>query len=287
MVARGRLRAQRRWAISQRRYLLHWIGEDDLGLSMDELLESYFAHRRLSKLQAFRCRHPSGWHPETGIEGHAFLQEAIGHGRGAILWVAPFVYGPLLTKMALHRAGYACSHLSRYSHGFSQSLLGARLLNPVRADVEKRFLKERVVIGPDGSVHAAVRRLTARLRANGVVSVSVGARGMKPVEVPFMKGSMLLAPGPIGLARQTGAPLLPVFTVRVRDGEYITRIGAPLVLSTELEREHVSLDVAARFARILEVEVRRHPDQFWWHYDILRMTQRRCASSASLLRDGP
>ena len=179
-IARARLRAQPGWAAAQRRYLRRWVGEGDIGMSFDALLEAYLANRRVSKLQAFRCRHPAGWNPRTALEGRAFLDEALARGRGAILWVAPFVFGPLLTKMALYRAGHTCSHLSRYSHGFSQSRLGAQLLNPVRADVEERFLAERVVIGRDGSVHAAMRRLTARLHANGVVSVNGGRTGRGP-----------------------------------------------------------------------------------------------------------
>ena len=271
-IARARLRAQPGWAAAQRRYLRRWVGEGDIGMSFDALLEAYLANRRVSKLQAFRCRHPAGWNPRTALEGRAFLDEALARGRGAILWVAPFVFGPLLTKMALHRAGHTCSHLSRYSHGFSQSRLGAQLLNPVRADVEERFLAERVVIGPDGSVHAAMRRLTARLRANGVVSVNVGAHGTRPMEVLFMNGPMLLASGVFGLARQTSAPLLPVFTAREGDGSYVARIAAPLVPLPGVEREAAALELAQRFARQLETEVRRYPDQFWWHYDVLQLT---------------
>ena len=43
------------------------------------------------------------------------------------------------------------AHLSRYSHGYSPTRLGARWLNPVRTGVEARYLAERIVVGPEGS----------------------------------------------------------------------------------------------------------------------------------------
>jgi lauroyl/myristoyl acyltransferase len=268
-IVHGQLKLRRRWAARQLARLRHWVGEAGPGPGPAAILERYLANKRLAKLQVLRCRHPSDWLVQTRIDGLGHLDEALAAGSGAILWVAPLVFGPLVTKIALHRGGIACAHLSRYSHGFSKSLLGARLLNPVQTKVEARFIGERVVIGPDGSVHAAMRRLAARLRANGVVSVSAGAGGSSPVEVSFMNGQMLLATGVVGLARQTRATLLPVFTERERDGCFLTTIGSPLRAQLQVERRAAEREIAAQFARALEDRVRRQPDQFAWNYDVL------------------
>jgi lauroyl/myristoyl acyltransferase len=269
-IVRARMRCQPGWADEQKAHLLKFLERCDLPAPLEAILESYFANRRLSKLQALRCRHPGGWHPRIGLEGREHVEGALAAGRGAILWVAPFVFGPLVTKMAFHQAGFAVSHLSRYSHGYSQSRLGARLLNPVRTGVEARFLAERIVIGPEGSVHAPMRALADRLKANRLVSVSVGARGTKAISIPFMNGSIVLATGVPSLVQRSGAALLPVFTVREGDGGYVARVEAPLQPAPGLEREQATVDIMIRFARSLEAQVRRQPDQFWWHYDIIR-----------------
>ncbi len=185
---------QRRWAAAQKRYLLRYIDRDELGAPIETILDGYFANRPLSKLHALRCRRFPDWRPRTRVEQAGRIEEALGAGNGVILWVAPFVFGPLATKMALHRAGLAVVHLARYSHGYSKSRLGSRLLNPTRTDVEARFLAERVLIGPDGSVRTAMRTLAERLKANGIVSVSAGARGVQSVIVPFMKARSSLPP---------------------------------------------------------------------------------------------
>ena len=188
----------------ERAYVARLRGLAPDGPEAERLFNAYLANARLAKLLVLRVRRPGGWCPRLRLEGEEHLQRALGAGHGAILWVAPFVFAPLGTKMVLHHAGHAVSHLSRYSHGYSRSALGARLLNPIRTGVEDRYLAERMSIGPDHQPQAALRLLGQRLRDNRIVSISAGAGGSRVVEVPFLPGRMGLASGASALASQPG-----------------------------------------------------------------------------------
>ena len=65
---------------------------------------------------------------------------------------------------------------------------------------------------------------------------------------------------------------MPVFTAREADDGFVASIGTPLRPATDLPREQAAADLALRFAQALAAQARRYPDQFWWHYDILRDT---------------
>ena len=78
----------------------------------------------------------------------------------------------LVSKMALHRAGYGLVHLSRSEHGYSSTIFGMRCLNPLRSRIESRYLAERVVIGEiapesDADAHATTGRERNRLDHSG------------------------------------------------------------------------------------------------------------------------
>ncbi len=233
------------------------------------LARRQLAHIRLDQLCFLRSHRPGGWRPTLRLEGEQHLRAALAAGRGAILWVAPTVYQWLATKRALHAAGYAVHHLSSPNHGFSTaSRLGIRLLNPIRTRIEDRYLAERVTLAADGGAQAALRRLTAVLRENGIVSITVAASGARSLTASFLAGSLRVASGAPHLAARTGAALLPVVTLRHGD-VFVTQIEAPLVRpETEPADPHLALLVGGLAAR-LEPRALAHPDQIAWRLDCI------------------
>jgi lauroyl/myristoyl acyltransferase len=61
-----------------------------------------------------------------------------------------------------------------------------------------------------------------------VVIIAVVPQAYKFVWVPFLRDLLPLSTGPIRLARTTGAPLLPVFTVAKDNGRFKVSIHEPL-----------------------------------------------------------
>ena len=226
------------------------------------------AAKMLRQLQFLRCHRPGGWHPEVRLLGREHLEAALAGGRGAILWVGPFAFASLVTKMTLHRHGVRLYHLSRWFHGTSRSRWGVALLNPIQRRVEDRYLKERVTITRGQSPLAAMRRLRKCLARNETVSITIGSLASGIVRVPFLRGELALATGPIRLAAASGAPLLPVFTVQEDDAghglAFTTAIEPPLPTQGRSDSDDLLRPAAAEMAGRLARWVVAHPGQLMW-----------------------
>jgi predicted LPLAT superfamily acyltransferase len=229
-------------------------------------LSALCAARRIShreaKIQVLGLAGPwRGWRPAICLTGEEHLVASLRRGKGVILWVSSFVYSHLVFKMALQKAGYRATQLSRPAHGFGGSGTAVRILNPIWMRVEERFLKERVLI-PGVETGPAIKTLRSRIAANGIVAITVGNEGRHTVEVAFLKHRLRLATGPIYIAQSTGAMLLPAFAVRRADGTFDVIIEAPLSLPPlEAGRERLA-EVAGALARRIEPYARRYPEQW-------------------------
>lgn len=203
-----------------------------------------------------------GWQPRIVLEGEAYLQHALDQGNGAVLWLAPFVFYSGPTKIALHRRGYTVSHLSSPLHGFSDSRYGITVLNPIQCRPEERLIKERIIFDRNAP-STSMRRMVRALRANEVVSIAAAStEGLEAVEAPLLGGITPVAVGAPRLAALTGAPLLPVFTLRERDGVFRVTIDRPIPLDPGRSSDERCIGAAVDFFRRLEPRVRRHPEQW-------------------------
>lgn len=266
------LSAARRWRVERMARLLPraaaLVGSRTLAAPLAECMEALQCNFVLREFMTLRCWRPGGWRPDLRLEGRDHLDRALVRGQGAILWSGPFVFTGLMSKIALHQAGVAVSHLSRYRHGFSPTRLGGRILNPLVTKVEARFLAERLVIGRR-SWAGELRQLKRRLAENRVVSITISRLGERTVDVPFLNGQLRLATGAPTLARRTGASLLPMLTVAERPGRYVTIIEEPLEAPQELDERTAITRLTEQYAQRLEPHVLCWPDQFWWGFQAI------------------
>jgi lauroyl/myristoyl acyltransferase len=242
------------------------VGDRPLPMPAAAVAEESIAGHVEEFLQILREYRPRGWQPAIALEGREHVAAALERGRGAILWVGHFSFASLVAKKAFHGAGLEVSHLSHPSHGFSRSRFGMRFLNPVRAGIEERYVRERVMLSIDGPT-AALRGLHRRLRHNGVVSITVRERALRPAIVPFLDGTIKLASGAADLAYATRAALLPVFAVREPDGRHRVIIEPPLELRRDLPRAG-AVDLALRqYSERLAPRALAYPGQWrgWLH----------------------
>jgi len=120
------------------------------------------------RLQDLRGWRPGGWSPQMVLEGEEHLRAALSGGKGAVLWLAPFVFNSGPTKIILHQKGYRVSHLSSPKHGVSETRFGVRYLNRIRCIPEDRYLVDRIVFdsaAPTTAMRRMVRALKAGARA--------------------------------------------------------------------------------------------------------------------------
>jgi lauroyl/myristoyl acyltransferase len=221
-------------------------------------------------MQDLRAWRPGGWHPKTTLEGEDHLQSALARNNGAILWVAPFVFYSGPTKIALHQRGYRVSHLSSPRHGFSQTRFATAFLNRIRCIPEERYLSRRIMFD-QGAPSTAMRRMLRALKAGEIVSiVATSTEGSDLVRGPIFGGRLLVGVGAPRLAALTGAPLLPVFTVRDPEIGFRTIVDAPIELAFDRSSDERCAAAVIAYLERCEPWVRRFPEQWrawskWQH----------------------
>jgi lauroyl/myristoyl acyltransferase len=246
-----------------------------LGRPAADLALDHLAARFEKRLLVMRHYIAPAWAPQVELRGAEHLTRAAQSGRGAVLWLADFVFRTPLCYAALAAAGYRVCHLSGPRHGFSQTRFGMTVLNPIMTRVERRYLAERIVISdlalaPELRVLAAMRRLKKRLLAGRIVSVSALANTWAPLEVPILNGKSRLAHGAPGLAYEVGVPVLPVFVTRDDAGQFLVTVEEPLPLASNLPRRAAAVLAAQAYANLLEGYVLRYPEQ-WSGWPYLRL----------------
>lgn len=227
------------------------FGARALPVSAEALRQRHHTMDLIESMQHLRCHRPGGWNPRTEIVGSAHLDHALETGKGAVLWVSDFIYSTLVTKIAIHRAGYNVTHLSRPDHPHSNSIVGRRFLNRILTRLEERYVEERVLVD-DGRTTAGMRTLLRRLKANGIVSITIGNEARQTVPVKILDGTIHLAKGAPKLALASGAPLLPVFTLLRDDNSFETTVGAPLEFARDGAADEVAEQAMKSYAERLE-----------------------------------
>jgi KDO2-lipid IV(A) lauroyltransferase len=131
---------------------------------------------------------------------------------------------------------------------------------------------ERFLRGHGGPVRFVTRTsptdvlpLVGALKRNEVVALqgdrALGGRGDRLQ--PFFGAPAAFPLGPFMLARAAGAPVLPAFCLLRADRRYTIAIGEPWKVAAGGEE-----DALARWVRVLESMVRRHPTQWFNFYDV-------------------
>ena len=130
------------------------------GLPAIAVAQAARAARHEGTLQVLRGLLPGGWHPKIVLEGRDHLDAMLAHGKGAVLWMAHFVFAGNVVKMALHGAGYRLAHFSRPEHGFSKTRrFGMTMLNPIRTSPDYSTYRYVYVNGQPVLVDPASRRI--------------------------------------------------------------------------------------------------------------------------------
>ncbi len=242
------------------------LGENAIVLSPETILSELAAEQILARLQLLKDYRPGGWKPVIHLVGREYIEAALQNGHGVILWVGYFVGSELVTKIALHQAGFAVHHLSRASHGFSSTRFGLRYLNRIQTAIEERYLAKRIVLSADNPTQAMLS-LAYQLRQNQIVSITAHRNSKTPTKVKFLDGYMYLAPGAPLLAHQTKAALLPVLPLRDENGNLTVIVEAPLQVSSDRSDRKVMERTAQQYATVLEPYVLKFPGQWlgWLH----------------------
>lgn len=220
------------------------------------------------------CRDEKAALESAQVHGIERVREALAGGRGVILWECGSFGHRNLAKQMLREKGFSLhqvhaeQHLAGFGRGHgASSWVRDHVLEPAFERWEKQFVAEIIYV-PRSESLAFTRTLLSRLRDNAILCVAGdGKFGEKPVAVEFLGQTDFFATGMVSLARLTGAPLLPVFCPRERNGETRLIIEAPIRVDKASDREQNVKDGVTRYAGLLESYIRKYPDQYWsWHH---------------------
>ena len=190
------------------------------------------------------------------VEGIEHLRTALDRGRGLLGFSAHFGHWELLR----FAAGY---------HGIPSFAIARPLENP---RLEKRLANVRA-LGGNGIIakHGAVSSALKLLREGRFVAMMIDQRPEHSgVPVSFFGRRAFATDALAVLALRTGAPVVPGFAVLEPDGSWrvVIEPEVPIVASGDLRADvqRVMTDCTA----ILEVWVRRYPEQWLWTHAKLK-----------------
>lgn len=179
------------------------------------------------------------------VEGHEKYLAARAAGRGAIILTA---------------------HIGSFEVGMAALLEFEKKIHVVFKRDVGRFEQTRQALRKQlGVVEQAVddgwgmwMNLRDALRADEVVAIQ-GDRimpGQKGHRMPFLGGHVLLPSGPAKLALASGAPIVPVFSLRTSSGKVRLFIEDPINVDGDLDC------AMSQIAKVLEKYVSAHPQQW-------------------------
>jgi KDO2-lipid IV(A) lauroyltransferase len=114
----------------------------------------------------------------------------------------------------------------------------------------------------------AMKRLLMAARENRTVGILLDQNvdWYEGVFVPFLGRPACTNKGLALIARRTGSPVVPTFSVKHRDGRYRIIFEKALELADTGDKTRDMEDNTALFNRVIEKYVRQYPDHWFWFH---------------------
>jgi KDO2-lipid IV(A) lauroyltransferase len=197
-------------------------------------------------------------------EGLDNLNKALQEEKGVILLHPHFGNEECLMPAMGHK-GFTVSQIaSRWEPNFLPGRLLA-LSNRIRRHAWRMRISTRENL-PVGFVYIdeGIRNIYRLLRRNEVLLLALdGREGVSWQEVPFLGMTAEISPGPMKIARSTGAVVLPTVIVRTGRYRHTVHIGQPVKLSEQLDNveETIRADTITALQAV-EPYIKKHPSQY-------------------------
>ncbi len=210
----------------------------NLGMTLVEFLRMPRLHKRY-------------YHDHSRVEGWEHLERALKAGKGVI-------------ALTFHFGNWEIPGLGATFFGYPIVALAQRIRNPwIDRYVRRTRESVGITILPKRQVS---RQVINHLRQGKIVAIFVDQRERKKsrVMVDFFGRKASTTPSPVVFSLRTGAPMIPLFTVREDNSHHHVVIGEPIVPETTGEMERDLERNTETYTRILESMIRKYPDQYFW-----------------------
>jgi KDO2-lipid IV(A) lauroyltransferase len=185
------------------------------------------------------------------IDHPEYLDEVIHKGKGGIIVSAHLgnweMGGALLPTMGYPLSVVALAHKDKRVNA---------LFNAQREAFGVRVIQ----------TDSAVRRIVEHLKENRFVAILAERDfGNKGLTIDFWGRPAMIPKGAAFFSLKTGAPIIPIFFVRMEDGSFQIRVY-PLLEPPKLSNDKISDKVIADYIRqylgTIEVEIKKNPTQW-------------------------
>ena len=189
----------------------------------------------------------------VSLEGEDNLLQALKKGKGVFILTGHFVNWELIAAAVALRFGQLAV-VARPSNSPS--------LNRLIYELRSRFGTE-IIPKQNG-----MRKIFSSLKKNKLIAILLDQNvdWYQGVFVKFLGRWACVNKGLALMALRTGSPVIPVFPVKQEDGRYKIIIGEEVSL---IRTGDITRDVeenTALFTKIIEKQVREHPDHWFWFH---------------------
>ena len=207
------------------------------------------------------------------VVGMNRLRSSLAKGNGAILWESNGFGRRWIWKRVLKENGLPVFQVhgplnlgGLNLRGPTPSTLAQRWLRPLVYRWEHYFVGGIIQLGSDGSLEP-LREMRRRLRDNQILCVSAdGMLGARRLDVGLLGRKASLATGLTTLARNSKAPIHPVFCVPQAGGGCQVFIEGSIDPGLTGDREIYAHSALSKFAARLDAQVRARPSLYRnWH----------------------
>jgi KDO2-lipid IV(A) lauroyltransferase len=163
-----------------------------------------------------------------------------------------------------HLGNWEYAAMATAGAGFPVTVI-ARPMDNARLEVRLRLFRERAgnTVLPKAE---AAREILRILRRGGIIGIlpDQHARGSDAIDVPFFGRPASTTAAIARIADRTEALLLPAENVRIAPGRYRLTFHAPVDVRHLSPEERSPVALTTRLNRILEAQIREHPEQWLW-----------------------
>ncbi len=189
------------------------------------------------------------------IEGREHLETALGQGRGVVAVSAHMGNFPLIGPRLIAE-GYRFALTLRDPRD--------RKLAATLADMRKGLGIESIPVDPRRTCIAESLKC---LKRNGILFLQIDQNASsRDLWVDFFGWEVPTFKGPVVFSRRTGAPLIPLFTVRDAPDHHRLIIAPPFAIEDTGDRERDILITTAKLTNLIESYIRQYPTQWWWFH---------------------
>jgi KDO2-lipid IV(A) lauroyltransferase len=187
------------------------------------------------------------------IAGKENLDQALRQGKGVIALTAHLGNFPLMS-IRLAKEGYPLSVVTKLSKNPKTVEFMTSLANSIGLELI-----------PDRPRKTCVSRCLRVLKENRILMLQIDLNA--PATEAWVDFFGYLVPtfkGPVIFTFRTGAPIVPMFTIRNAHQLHEITIYPPVDLNITENRQLDVTSNIARLTKMIETIIREHPEQCWW-----------------------